>query len=161
MGSSVHTSSHLTRTHETELRAWLLPAPRLPSPHLSESLLLLLWSRFLPESFRWMRRRERSALSQSPSCCAVIQAGCCLQHPPRSHPASICDSEKSVGSLDTEGFYFSFFHGGFLLCLFSHQSVEWSALSPLGRFHFSMGTAVSKRKNLRSDAISSVAAKVR
>uniref|UniRef100_A0AAQ4S9R2 NMDA receptor synaptonuclear signaling and neuronal migration factor b n=1 Tax=Gasterosteus aculeatus aculeatus TaxID=481459 RepID=A0AAQ4S9R2_GASAC len=30
-----------------------------------------------------------------------------------------------------------------------------------GRFHFSMGTAVSKRKNLRSDAISSVAAKVR
>lgn len=41
------------------------------------------------------------------------------------------------------------------------QSVEWSVFSPLGRFHFSMGTAVSKRKNLRSDAISSVAAKVR
>ncbi|XP_077417037.1 NMDA receptor synaptonuclear signaling and neuronal migration factor isoform X2 [Vanacampus margaritifer] len=34
------------------------------------------------------------------------------------------------------------------------------AFSP-GRVHFSMGTAASKRKNLRSDAISSVAAKVR
>ncbi|XP_077376841.1 NMDA receptor synaptonuclear signaling and neuronal migration factor isoform X2 [Festucalex cinctus] len=34
------------------------------------------------------------------------------------------------------------------------------AFSP-GRVHFSMGTAASKRKNLKSDAISSVAAKVR
>ncbi|XP_061622380.1 NMDA receptor synaptonuclear signaling and neuronal migration factor-like [Phyllopteryx taeniolatus] len=34
------------------------------------------------------------------------------------------------------------------------------AVSP-GRVHFSMGTAASRRKNLRSDAISSVAAKVR
>lgn len=39
----------------------------------------------------------------------------------------------------------------------------WNALHFLlwVRFHFRMGTAVSKRKNLRSDAISSVAAKVR
>ncbi|XP_048852220.1 NMDA receptor synaptonuclear signaling and neuronal migration factor-like [Brienomyrus brachyistius] len=34
-------------------------------------------------------------------------------------------------------------------------------LQPQRRFHSSMGTAVSKRKNLRTDAISSVAAKVR
>jgi len=34
-------------------------------------------------------------------------------------------------------------------------------VSCLRRFHVSMGTAVSKRKNLRNDAISSVAAKVR
>lgn len=43
----------------------------------------------------------------------------------------------------------------FLPCLWNER------VSCLRRFHVSMGTAVSKRKNLRNDAISSVAAKVR
>lgn len=57
---------------------------------------------------------------------------------------------------------FVFLHLVFLLFVsLADQSVEWSAFSPLGRFHSSMGTAVSRKKNVRSDAISSVAAKVR
>lgn len=57
---------------------------------------------------------------------------------------------------------FLFFLAIFILFSSSHSSFLWNELfSCLHRFHASMGTAVSKRKNLRNDAISSVAAKVR
>nr|XP_057926069.1 NMDA receptor synaptonuclear signaling and neuronal migration factor-like isoform X2 [Doryrhamphus excisus] len=45
--------------------------------------------------------------------------------------------------------------------LFDYVRVEWSAARVVGRVHLSMGTSGSKRKNLRTDAVSSVAAKVR
>lgn len=68
----------------------------------------------------------------------------------------------------SQGFVFLNFF--FFLVAFLHPSFysyhcyyyQWNEQFPrLRRFHVSMGTTVSKRKNLRNDAISSVAAKVR
>ena len=67
-------------------------------------------------------------------------------------------------SIKKEGIYTEIFNSVYHLFRAFYRSArrQWNGSRfPPCRFQLSMGTAVSKRKNMRNDAISSVAAKVR
>lgn len=132
--------------------------PTLAQPAAEAGVLPSFYgSRFLPGSLSLERRAERSAARSARPPAVPLRSTLSLL------PSGTfrLNRYKYSSSVVLEDFY------SLLWCLSTSrvslacQSVEWSALSLLGRFPFSMGTAVSKRKNLRSDAISSVAAKVR
>ncbi|KAM4531975.1 NMDA receptor synaptonuclear signaling and neuronal migration factor isoform 2-T2 [Fundulus diaphanus] len=98
------------------------------------------------------RRKHRSR----PSVSSLCRGACKTHRLPDLTPTFIL-----FFLFDFSFFYCFIFSASQSLRSRSPSSVWNEHFSRLRRFHVSMGTAVSKRKNLRNDAISSVAAKVR
>lgn len=164
-------SSHIHPCNEAACSPPLAAAHPAPVRAVRQprGLLFLLWSGFLCGHVSWMRRAEHSAVVHIPR---IFQLRSCALRRVRGSSGTLSflflNTEMNMRWLSswavrTDASHFAVSSRFFplLSASFADQSVEWSAFSPLGCFHFSMGTAVSKRKNLRSDAISSVAAKVR